>query len=584
MDFSHLFLNEKYLESMGWTLAHSIWQIALISLLLWFVLKLLPTKAANIRYGAAILALILVSSVSIWTFVHHLGIYEKNGSTISSPILVDKAPVQSATVALVGTANVQNTPSEPSLADFLYTQIDQHLYFLVNLWLIGVIFYLVKLGGSLYDLGKLHQQHHQRISPALLKKVESFSASLELFRKVMVLKSSIVPAPITYGLFKPVILLPISLTFLLTPAQLEAIIAHELAHIKRNDYLVSLFQSVLEVMFFFHPCFWWINGIIHEERENATDDLALSIGICPKDLAFGLAEVANYASYGPPEMTLAASSDKNRTLLRIKRILGKSTPSIEFSPLIVITMILTLVFSSLLMVGAQNPATSGDNNPQLLTHLKTVTIEIDRSLPYQLPPSVATLTEKDTVPAQKPAKPSKKEPMPSLDLTPVPEIDFDFQGMWVVPPVPPVSFDFSLVPPQEMKIQTDSIQKIVKELSKLQDEHSPESKAKSEALKSALAQVEKKMESLSRSFEVKVEDWEAKHGEAMEKFEAEMKEWEEKFKEQENAWEESFAPKMKEFEEKMKQWEKENEPKIKEFEEKMKQWHKENAGKKEKHK
>src|SRR5690606_26879743 len=150
----------------------------------------------------------------------------------------------------------------------------------------------------------------------------------------------------------------------------------------------------------------------------------------------------------------------------------------------------------------------------------------------------------DTVPPQKPALPPKKEDMPSLELTPVPDIDFDFQETWVIPPVPPISFDFSLVPPQEMMIQTDSIQKNVKELSKLQDDNSPEGKAKAEALKSALAQVEKKMESLSLSFDVKVEDWEEKHGEAMAKFEAEMKEWGEKLKVQEKAWEESFAPKM----------------------------------------
>src|SRR5690606_3909979 len=96
-----------------------------------------------------------------------------------------------------------------------------------------------------------------------------------------------------------------------------------LAHIKRNDYPVHLFQSGLEVFFFFHPCFWWINQVVNEERENATDDLALATGVCSHDLAHGLAEVANYSNNPAPDMALAASASKHKTLQRIKRILGK---------------------------------------------------------------------------------------------------------------------------------------------------------------------------------------------------------------------------------------------------------------------
>lgn len=330
MDFTHLFIEEKYLEAIGWTLTHSLWQIGLISLGLWFLLKTVPKKSSNLRYGAALFALLLICIVSSWTFVYHINQFEQREVTHS---FVDVNFEKTTQISLSGPFTAGITLDNSGLWDSLSLQLRNYLPYLVNLWIFGVVFYLVRLMGSLYDLGKLHNKHHDLVSPALLKKVDSLTASLGIFRKIRVLKSSLVHAPITYGFFKPVILLPTSLAFSMSPDQLEAIIAHELAHIKRYDYLANIFQSVVEIAFFFHPGFWWINRIIHEERENATDDLALSLGVNPEALAFGLAEVANHSSIRTPEMTLAASPSKKFTLQRIKRILGRSTPPPKFSPL-----------------------------------------------------------------------------------------------------------------------------------------------------------------------------------------------------------------------------------------------------------
>src|SRR5690606_23924410 len=219
---------------------------------------------------------------------------------------------------------------------------------LVNLWMLGALFYAVRLLGSFYDLHKLHRKHHESVSSVWLKKVDSLSAALGLYHKVQVLTSTLVRTPITYGYLKPVILLPASLVFSLSPAQMEAIIAHELAHIKRNDYLVNLLQSCMEVVFFFHPCFWWVNQLVNQERENATDDLALAAGVSSYDLAYGLAEVANYSGSPAPDMALAASGNNHTTLQRIKRILGHKASSPKLSPLIPLTMLLALITASAL--------------------------------------------------------------------------------------------------------------------------------------------------------------------------------------------------------------------------------------------
>ncbi|MEX2594992.1 MAG: M56 family metallopeptidase [Anditalea sp.] len=579
MDFTHLFIEEKYLKTIGWTLTHSVWQILLISLLLWFTLKIVPKQASNLRYGTALFALILICSVSSWTFIHHLQQYDKNQSAISSSLKFDFPETDK--INSTHTLHKGSALGSQVFGDYLPSQLEQHLPYLVNLWILGALFYLFRLIGSINDLKQLHKKHHEPVSQLLLKKVNNLTASLGIFRKVKVLKSPFVHVPITYGLFKPIILLPTSLALSIQPAQLEAIIAHEMAHIKRYDYLVNLFQSTLEVLFFFHPCFWWINAVIHEERENATDDLALSIGIRPQDLAYGLAEVANHSSYRTPEMALAASTDRNLTLQRIKRILGRSTPPLKLSPLITITMILTLIISTILLVGAQGPDSNHNQEPLLLTHINSQNIAWRETIPSKPHHVVMASAEQDTIPSVKSTKGPHLTDMPSLELTPAPQMDFnfDFPSLKDFPPVPPVNIENFSLPNLEIKIQADSIEKIASELEKLKGDNSPKAKARVETLKSALAKLEQNMEVFSRAFEGKMENWQEKHGEAMKKFETEMKVWGEKMKEHEKTWEAAIAPKMKEFENKMKVWEKENAPRIKEFEEKMKIWEEKNREK-----
>src|SRR5690606_501313 len=243
---------------------------------------------------------------------------------------------------------------QPAAVVYWVGKIESLLPYIVHLWLLGAIFYSGRLAGSLYDLQKLHRKHHETVSQKLLKKVDSLSSAMGLYQKVQVFRSTLIRTPVTYGFVKPVILLPASLVFSISPAQLEAIIAHELAHIKRYDYLAHLFQSCMEVLFFYHPCFWWITQLVNEERENATDDLALASGISSHDLAYGLAEVANHAHTPAPDMALAASASKYETLHRIKRILGKKSDDPKLSPLIFITMLLALITASAIMVVAED--------------------------------------------------------------------------------------------------------------------------------------------------------------------------------------------------------------------------------------
>ncbi|NJN78529.1 MAG: M48 family metalloprotease [Saprospiraceae bacterium] len=143
---------------------------------------------------------------------------------------------------------------------------------------------------------------------------------------VRLVESALINVPVVIGYLKPMILMPIGLVNQLTIYQVEAILAHELAHIKRYDYLMNLVQSVIETILFFHPAVWWISGEIRRERENCCDDLALRI-TDSITFAKALANVeqfrSNFINKRKPQLSMAALTNKNQLLNRVQRILNQ---------------------------------------------------------------------------------------------------------------------------------------------------------------------------------------------------------------------------------------------------------------------
>ncbi|WP_200975883.1 M56 family metallopeptidase [Echinicola sp. 20G] len=584
MDFINDFIHQEYLEAIGWTLIHSTWQIVAVSLLLWFVLKVSSKKSANFRYTAGIIALLVITVTSVITFSMML-------DTPQDKIAVT-VHTHSSGVQVISSGDVNFSSTAPTIKSNYFNpswlqKLEAFLPTLVNLWLLGALFFLVKLSGSLFDLRNLHKKHNQQVPEQLIKKVNSMIASMEFYRKVKVLKSQLVNVPITYGIIKPVILIPAGLLLNTSPQQLEAIIAHELAHIKRYDYLINILQHCLEVFFFFHPCFWWINEIVRTERENACDDVVLSMGFTPQELAYGLAEVAEYAHTATPEMAMAATGSTNPTLNRIKRIMGLQSRQEKLSPLITLTMLVSLMISASLVMGAIPSEKHEFSKEFLLTNLKTETVVKNWSVHLPCPDEIKTSSNSrrayvysyktDTTPAPKVVVKvaAVADPMPVLELSPVPQMDVEippvpvvpqFEEMDFVPPMPTIELDISE--------ETSVISEIAIELAQMEGDTSIQDKQKRAQLQAKLEQAEKKLEAKTKVFEEKMSEWENEHGKTMKEWETKMEAWGKEMELKQKEWEIAFEPKMKEFETKMKAWEKENEPKIKEFEAKMKEWEK----------
>ena len=250
----------EIIQRLGWTLVHFVWQAIAIGMILAIVLKLLHKSSANLRYLIACMALALIVLMPVVT----IKMVDVSVETIKP---VEQTAVDLPKAGVGAQAIVEMPQVEPPLAqvaasprvplkDRFVDAIEPVLPYIVVGWLIGVF------GLSLWHLGgwtqlqRLRRQMVKQVTPTLKAKLQQLSKALGIRETVGLVESALVQVPTVVGHLKPVILLPASALTGLSPEQIEAILAHELAHIKRCDYLVNMLQTVVEILGFYHPAVW----------------------------------------------------------------------------------------------------------------------------------------------------------------------------------------------------------------------------------------------------------------------------------------------------------------------------------------
>jgi beta-lactamase regulating signal transducer with metallopeptidase domain len=575
---------EPYLYALGWMIIHALWQIAGIGLMLWLGLSILKQKSATFKYNLSVVMLFMIPIAALVTFIWHLDTrlpVEQRALSEAEWTYLNSHP------DLIHQLEFQNETK----ADWqiMSGRIEKYIPTLVNLWMIGAFLFFFKTVSGLADLRSLHRKKHDPVPDELLRFVEQISLQLSLTKSVKIFSSRHSDMPMVYGIFKPVILIPAGLLFQMNPAQLEAIISHEMAHIQRNDYLVNLIQSILEMLFFFHPVFWWINHEIKKQREMACDEMAIALGAKPEDLAYGLANVINYAQKHAPEMAMAATKKPNPTLDRIKKIMGISPSPTQPTTLTTITMMITLILGASLLVGATDQS-SQSSEDLLLTQSKTQSLDplfqLDLREKEQdtVPPPQAEFLHKDSIRTgeispdlfelfQMNMKPLKDLGMLFRDL------DFDLGDFSSMPhlelrDIPMPHFNFDNMPKWEMS--PEIFKKLLPDSAMLKELASIRVTPADSTLKIKLANKNNfSVEEWEQYQKLKNEElarWKEKHAEQIEA-------WQQERIAKTEEWKKSFEPKVKEFEEKMKKWEKENQPKIEEYQARVKAWEKENQPK-----
>jgi beta-lactamase regulating signal transducer with metallopeptidase domain len=300
-------ISPEILRTLGWTLLHFIWQGAGLAAL--FAVACAVCRSAVARYALAVGTLALMMALPVVTFTWlraQANPAVRNGAGGASAWV--GTSTQNATALPGSHAPVAESRSEQPVA----------LLWFVEVWFLGVLLLSLRTAGGLLLIERMRRKEIQPVGAALLARCLALQRRMGLDRVIRYCECHRLDAPAVLGWFRPVVLLPVRALTGLSEAQIEAVIAHELAHIRRLDCFVNLFQIATETLLFYHPAVWWVSGRIRAEREHCCDDEA--IAICGDAVNYARALTLMEEWRTAPALLMAA----NRSPLaeRVVRLLG----------------------------------------------------------------------------------------------------------------------------------------------------------------------------------------------------------------------------------------------------------------------
>ncbi|HEY6403262.1 MAG TPA: M56 family metallopeptidase [Blastocatellia bacterium] len=315
------------LEALCWTLVHFLWQGALVALMLGLARVALKRRTANLRYLASCAAMLLMLALPVITFVTLLSIDRGAQVEMTDPPAPTKRTVKTDSLKselggdslIVGGAPQSSEPAAPRWK--LRELFSGAAPWLTSLWLAGVILLSLRMLGGWVYVRRLKSYGTGPLPDEWRLRFAELCREIRVLRPVRLLESAVVQVPTVIGWLRPVVLIPASALVGLAPRQLEAVIAHELAHIRRYDYLVNLLQSAVEILLFYHPAVWRLSREIRQEREDCCDDVAVEV--CGDALIYARALTEIEALRGAG-LRLAMAADGGSLLSRIQRIVGSS--------------------------------------------------------------------------------------------------------------------------------------------------------------------------------------------------------------------------------------------------------------------
>jgi hypothetical protein len=392
------------IDALGWTLLHFLWQGAAVALLLGLFLALSRKSRPQVRYLAACAALTIMCvaalATGVWQFrVSHAANSGLASATPPTRVRRPAAKVKPSAEPLAVSFEVADGQPDPPksresipvtlhLEDkdgtpvefaggsanrfgWLTAPLERWLPWMVGTWALGVGCLSLRLAWGWRVVRKLRAGGTETLDEHWLERFDRLRQSLGVAFPVRLLCSASATVPMVIGWLKPVVLVPAGLLTGLSTEQLEALLAHELAHIRRHDYLVNLLQNAVETLLFYHPAVWWVSGQIRNEREHCCDDLAAACGGA-LEYARALTALAELRQSSP---ALGLAANGGSLLARIRRLAGITPPARRGNTWPVAATLLTIGFLTTLLLstgpsrGEPKPVTA--NRP---TEPDTVTV------------------------------------------------------------------------------------------------------------------------------------------------------------------------------------------------------------------
>jgi GWxTD domain-containing protein len=323
-------------QALGWALIHFLWEGAAVAALLAAIMYLGRPVSAKARYAAACIAL----AAMLAAFGVTLAVLWP-----AQPVTITPPP---ATRFAVPAASLPISPLPPAPPD--------RLSWIVPLWMAGVLIFYARTAGGWLAAQRLRGKAATPAAPEWQERLRALAARLRVTRPVVLLESCLAESPVMMGFLRPVILVPAGLLAGLAPDQLEAILLHELAHIRRHDYAVNVMQSLVEGLLFYHPAVWWISGIVRAERENCCDDAVVAVRGDARGYAAALAALESLRSAGQP----ALAAKGGNLMRRIHRLLEPERPRSAAAPVLAaILLLLPLAWALAAWPPAPTPGPQG---------------------------------------------------------------------------------------------------------------------------------------------------------------------------------------------------------------------------------
>jgi beta-lactamase regulating signal transducer with metallopeptidase domain len=345
MNAAATFLSEQTVRQIGWVLVHFLWQGLTAAVIMWAVLKTLGRTSANVRYLAACVGLILMAAAPAVTFVvigPEKTVPSMQRAGVETPAVRAAEPVAEPVVIMMDAP----VPTERSLKAIMVEKLEAALPYCVVVWIAGVAGLSLWYLGGWCQLQKLRLIGIQAAGERIAAETAELAQRLGIKRMVRIAESMLVQVPTVIGWLQPVILLPAAALTGLDEIQLRAMIAHELAHIKRSDYLVNIAQTVIEILGFYHPAVWWMSRQIRIERENCCDDIAAELIQDRTEYAKALFSMEEIRVQ---QFTPALRANGGSLIDRIGRLVGKTGTENQRSgwvPLAVVSMVVAALFVS----------------------------------------------------------------------------------------------------------------------------------------------------------------------------------------------------------------------------------------------
>jgi beta-lactamase regulating signal transducer with metallopeptidase domain len=305
--------------ALGWTLLHFCWQGVAVAIAFALVDRMTRRRQASTRYFVALTAFALMPLSVIFTFANQMRSTPENPNMLISHSFTNASALKTSLKSEVSAFIV---PVSEERKARITASTEKLLPWVDGVWMLGVLLLATRSLGGWFHLQSLRKRARWAVPAQVQDAFHRICNKLLMAGEVSLRVSNEVLSPMAMGVWRKTVILPVSIMMRVPLEELEAILAHELAHIKRWDYVTNLVQTAVESVLFFHPAVWWISRIVRERREVCCDDIAVRSCADAVLYARALLRLEEQRSR-QSQLAVALAGSKGSLLRRVSRVLGE---------------------------------------------------------------------------------------------------------------------------------------------------------------------------------------------------------------------------------------------------------------------